>query len=318
MYLRFYGARGSIPTPMTTEEYGRKLRTILSEAAKTGADLSTEESREAFIQSLPFDLRATYGGNTSCVYLRVEDTHIILDMGSGLRTLGRELVATDLGHNSTVLHIFLSHLHWDHIQGLPFFIPAYLGGHCLHIYSPVERLASRMKQQQNAPFFPISLEKMGAQFVFHKLHVQKSYTIASCTVRTLELKHPNRSFAYRFEHEGKSLVYATDIELNEQSIDFIKTCTDFFHNADILIFDAQYTVKESFDKLHWGHSSVYTAIDIARKSAVKKLVLFHHEPGYNDAQLCEIHRDAFTYNTVVAQERALEVIPAYDGLKISL
>ena len=132
MYLRFYGTRGSIPTPMVNTEFGAKLRAVLSKVAEKNADLSTEEARENFLNSLPFELTRTYGGNTSCVYLKIDDTHIILDMGSGIRQLGRDFMMA--GNTVNDFHIFLSHLHWDHIQGLPFFVPAYIKGKNIRIY----------------------------------------------------------------------------------------------------------------------------------------------------------------------------------------
>ncbi len=316
MYVRFYGVRGSIPTPMRTEEYMDKLRGVLERASS--ADLSTPDAREAFITGLPFHLRATYGGNTSCVYLNIEGTHIALDMGSGLRLLGLDLLTKSFGRNSDEIHIFLSHTHWDHIQGLPFFVPAYLEGNRINIYSPSSNVADRLEMQQYAQFFPISLREMGAEFNYFQIELNKTYPVSNFTVSSIKLNHPNNSYAYRFDHAGKSVVYATDTEFNEQSIDFIRGCVEFFKNADLLIFDSQYTSKESFEKLHWGHSSANTGIDIAIKSGVKRLVFFHHEPGYPDRQLSEIYKDIIRYRNMVARSRDLELIPAWEGLEITL
>lgn len=316
MHLSFYGVRGSIPTPMSIEEYNAKVQEILERAS--GTDISTPDARNAFFADLPFHLRSTYGGNTSCVYLNIDGTHIALDMGSGFRRLGLDLLTKTFGKNSDEVYVFLSHTHWDHIQGLPFFVPAYLEGNRIHIYSPANNVQDRLEMQQYAQFFPISLKEMGAEFHYYQMEVQKKYLIRNFEVSALKLNHPNHSYAYRFDHGGKRVVYATDTEFNEQSIDFIKACVEFFHNADVLIFDAQYTSKESFEKLHWGHSSANTGIDIAIKSGVKKLVFFHHEPGYPDKQLSEIYKDIIHYRNMVARSRDLELIPAYEGLEITI
>jgi ribonuclease BN (tRNA processing enzyme) len=301
---------------MRAEEYTEKLQNVLERAS--AADISTPDAREAFIADLPFHLRASYGGNTSCVYLNIEGTHIALDMGSGFRVLGQDLLTKAFGRNSDEIYVFLSHTHWDHIQGLPFFVPSYLEGNRMHIYSPSSNIADRLEMQQYAQFFPISLREMGAEFNYYQMELNRPYSINNFTVSSIKLNHPNNSYAYRFDYKGKSVVYATDTEFNEQSIDFIRGCVEFFRNADVLIFDSQYTSKESFEKLHWGHSSANTGIDIAIKSGVKRLVFFHHEPGYPDRQLSDIYKDIIRYRNMVARSRDLELIPAYEGLEITL
>lgn len=316
MFLRFYGVRGSIPTPMSIETYQNKLREILAQVRPE--HVSSPEAIENYIQQLPFYLRAHYGGNTSCVYLNVDGSHIIMDMGSGARVLGLDLLTKDFGKESDEIYVFFSHTHWDHIQGLPFFVPAYLEGNTINIFSPGSRMQDRLEMQQYSQFFPIALSEMGASIRYHRMELGKVYSLSNFQVSSLRLNHPNHSYAYRFMHNGRSVVYATDTEFNEQSIDFIKACVDFFRGADVLIFDAQYTSKESFEKLHWGHSSANTGIDIAVKSDVKRLVFFHHEPNYLDRKLNEIYEEVIQYRNMVARRNEIELIPAYEGLEIHL
>lgn len=316
MQLRFYGVRGSIPTPMRTEEYQNKVKEILQRVKPD--DITDDDAIDNFINALPFYLRNTYGGNTSCVYLNIDGSHIIMDMGSGIRVLGIDLLTKSFGENSDELHIFLSHTHWDHIQGLPFFVPSYLEGNTLHIHSPANRIDDRIEMQQYAQFFPIGLKEMGAQFNYHRMKTDYNYKINNFFVKSMRMNHPNGSYAYRFESEGKSVVYATDTEFNEQKIGFIKKAVEFFKDADVLIFDSQYTSKESFEKLHWGHSSANTGIDIAVKSNVKKLIFFHHEPTYNDKHLDQIYKEVIQYRNMVAKKLDLELIAAYEGLEINL
>ncbi len=316
LFIKFYGARGSIPTPMTNSEYSNKLIEILKLANSN--DINDENSIQDFISALPFYLQKSYGGNTACVYLNLDGTHVILDMGSGVRNLGLDLITKDFGVRSDELFIFLSHTHWDHIQGLPFFIPAFLEGNRLNFYSGVSKLKDRMEMQQYAQFFPISLNEMGAEFKFHEMEMHKSYQVTNFKVSSMRLNHPNGSYAYKICYKNKSIIYATDTEFNDQSINFIKESVDFFKNADILIFDTQYTSKESFEKLHWGHSSANTAIDVAVKSNVKKLILFHHEPNYNDKKLYEIYKEVIQYHNTVSKKLELAIQPAYEGLHIDL
>lgn len=318
MFLRFYGARGSIPTPMQTDEYQDKIREILRLVRPK--DLADKHAIDNFITALPFYLKSTYGGNTSCVYLNLDGTHVVMDMGSGFRVLGLDLLTKEFGKNSDELHIFLSHTHWDHIQGLPFFVPAFLEGNNLNIYSPASRMQHRLEMQQYAQFFPVSLNEMGAAINYFQLETNKRYQIGNFSVISMRLNHPNHSYAYRFEYKDRAIVYATDNEFNDQSLDFIKSCVDFFRGADVLIFDSQYTYKESaVDKIHYGHSSANTGIDIAIKSNIKKLVFFHHEPTYRDKKLYDFYtREIVKYRNTVAKSLDVDIIAAYEGLQIDL
>lgn len=316
MFVKFYGCRGSLPTPTPIHDHQEKLRDILSQVRPE--DIESPESIEKFIGALPFYLRSTYGGNTSCIYINVEGTHVILDMGSGLRALGMDLLTKDFGTKSDEMFVFISHTHWDHIQGLPFFVPAYLEGNTINFYSPHVRLQDKLEMQQYTQYFPVSLAEMGAQFNYHHMQEKLKYNISNFKVSSMRLNHPNNSYAFKIEYKDKKIVYATDSEFNDQSLDFLKHCIDFFHQADVLIFDSQYTSKESFEKLHWGHSSANTAIDIGLKSEVQRLVFFHHDPAYSDKKLSALYREVLHYRDMVSKNTNIELMPAYDGLEIQL
>ncbi|MCK5268689.1 MAG: MBL fold metallo-hydrolase [Spirochaetes bacterium] len=316
MYLKFYGVRGSIPTPISIEEYQSKLKEILEIA--TPQDIQSQDSINNFLEKLPFYLSKTYGGNTACVYIKADDTHLIFDMGSGIKRLGTDLLTKEFGRNSDNLNIFVSHTHWDHIQGLPFFVPAYLEGNTINIYSPLNNLKECLEMQQYTQFFPVSMEELGSNIIINKMLVHKKYKIGNCEVSSIKLNHPNSSYAFKVEYNGKKIVYATDSEFNEQSLDYYKECIEFFEGTDVLIFDSQYTSKESFEKLHWGHSSANTAIDIGLKSKAKSIAFFHHEPNYTDKKLSELYDEATNYRNVISKENIIDVFPAYDGLEINL
>jgi ribonuclease BN (tRNA processing enzyme) len=316
MFIKFYGTRGSIPTPLKTEEYLAKLREILSLA--NANDIQSPQSIDDFISALPFYLKATYGGNTSCVYVNIDGTHIAFDMGSGFRELGLDLLTKDFGRESDEIFTFISHTHWDHIQGLPFFIPAFLEGNTMHMHSPTDMLKQKLEMQQYAQFFPVELSEMGADIKYYQLECGREYKIKNFTVSTIRLNHPNTSYGYKIKEKGKIFVYATDTEFNEQSLDFFKECIEFFRDADLLVFDSQYTYRESFEKIHYGHSSANTGIDIAIKSGVKRLAFFHHEPAYSDKKMYEFYKEVIQYRNAIASKLDLDLIPAYDGLEIKL
>jgi len=257
---------------------------------------------------------ASVGGNTSCVALRAGGSTIILDAGTGLRRLGDRLLADSKGAplEATVL---LSHLHWDHIQGLPFFVPAYLPSTRLTVMGAangVMSLGETLVHQMSAPVFPVRMDELRAELTLRDVRPGDPFPVGEATVRAAKLNHPGGVHAYRVEHGGRSVVYATDTEHYE--------CMDpalisLAEGADVLIYDAQYTPEEyrgevGPSKVGWGHSTFAAGAEIARRAGVGELVLFHHDPRRNDAGVLEIEDRA----------RALfaRTVAAREGMKLSL
>ena len=252
---------------------------------------------------------AAVGGNTSCVALRCGSTNIILDAGTGLRGLGDSRLGElrGLPFEATVL---LSHFHWDHIQGLPFFVPAYLPSTKLTILGAtngVMSLEETLSHQMTAPVFPVRLDELRAELTLRDIRAGLPFAVGEATVRAVKLNHPGGVHAYRIDHGGRSVVYATDTEHYE--------CMDpgllsLAEGADVLIYDSQYTPEEYPAKVGWGHSTYAAGVDVAKKAGVGELVLFHHDPRRNDAAVAQI------------EERARALFPrsvaAREGLKITV
>ncbi len=252
--VRFWGVRGSIPTP----------------------------SRETI----------GYGGNTPCVEVRISGLEdiFILDAGTGLRELGRMLQQES---PSTQGYLCFSHYHWDHIQGLPFFEPAYHAGNRFTLVGPAQPTADLLQVlsgQMAAVYFPISLDQFGAKLAFEEID-EGSIMLAGIQCDTLSSLHPGRSLVYRLTQGDKRVVYATDNELpaewrtasseNHEVNRFLR----FFADADLLIHDAQFTPEELAMRQGWGHSAWTDVVDLAVAARVKHLVLFHHDPDHSDAFL---------------------------------
>lgn len=243
-----------------------------------------------------------FGGNTTCCYIEHEDTKIVIDAGTGIRILGLDLMATDLPKTGGCIHMLFTHTHWDHIQGFPFFIPAFLPNVTLDIYGQtksVEGLDGKieewtiekaLKMQQHFIFFPVGTKYMSSNKTFHAVDVGKKFKIDKVTIDTFVLHHPNATLAYRFEADGKVFVFSTDVEHND---DMLIRLSKFAKDADFLAYDCQYTTAEyTAGKIGWGHSTYESAIQICKRGNIKNLHMIHHDPLHSDKTLLQMEDDA--------------------------
>ncbi|MCL2174557.1 MAG: MBL fold metallo-hydrolase [Treponema sp.] len=312
MKLHFWGVRGSIPTPTSPSRIKSKISAIVEQI--TPEDLESPESRERFLAGLPPWLFGTVGGNSPCVSVTFDNQTdcIVFDCGSGLREMGLEQSFTKKVNH---YHVFLSHFHWDHIQGLPFFGPAYNPANSIDFYSPVGGLEKTLSAQMTHPYFPVSLEVMGSKKTFH--FMEKDFNVCGRVISKKKMNHPGDSYAYCVNEDGKRLIYATDTELT--SGDFLKNDenTAFFKDADMIIIDCQYTLGEAIEKYNWGHSAFSLAVDFAANWSIKHMVMFHHDPTYDDQKLYGILQSARWYLERM-NIKGIELTLAYEGLEISI
>lgn len=273
--VKFWGTRGSVPTP----------------GSKT----------------------SKYGGNTACAEIRVNDEIFIFDAGTGIRELGLAL-KSEFGKEPINAKIFISHTHWDHIQGFPFFIPFYEPQNTFSIYGSssfnvtVEKLLDR---QMEYDFFPVELSEFRSKLKFIDIRTS-TFKVDRIEFACAFVNHPGMTVAYRLKSGNKSIVYATDNEPytrtlspnNTESNDFAKKLEGnfitFIKGADLLIIDGQYTDEEYEKRIGWGHRSVQNAVDVALLAGVKKLAIFHHDPLHTDTVLDSIMRK---YQGILKRER---------------
>ncbi len=259
-----------------------------------------------------------YGGNTSCVEVRLDSGHVlVLDAGTGMRPLGVSM-QDDL---PVELHILLTHLHMDHLQGLGFFRPLFAPALDIHIWgptSPVQHLAERIAMYLSPPLFPVRLEDVPSHLTFHDAP-EEPVTVGSATIRAAKVTHQGPTVGYRIEENGHTLVYLPD---HEPSIggDLVNVPAtwmsghDIAHHADVLLHDAQYRDHEYGAHIGWGHSSIGDAMRFADKAGVDNLVLFHHDPYHTDDELEALLVEA-RKNWPGAEDR---VCLAFEGMTIVL
>ena len=289
MRVRFWGTRGSIATP--------------------GEDT------------------VRYGGNTSCIELRsASGTLILIDCGTGIRGFGDQLMAS--GPRRLSGHILISHTHWDHIQGLPFFTPLFVPGNEWDIYAPQgfeQSLQETLAGQMQYAYFPITLRDLGATLRYHEI-VEGTFRVGDVRVTAQYLNHPALTLGYRLEADGAAVVYACDHEPHSRSLaagdgnididGHDRQHVEFLASADLVIHDAQYTAAEYEGKKGWGHSTGEYAAEAARCAGVHRLALTHHDPRRDDAAVDDIV--AAIRRRVAASGSAMEVFGAAEGLEFVL
>lgn len=303
MKIRFWGTRGSIPTP--------------------GPDT------------------VRYGGNTPCVEVQCDDTLIILDAGSGLRPLGMDLLGR--GNGPFKAHLLLSHFHWDHIQGFPFFVPAYIPGNQLTIYGAEgmsRGLEDILNGQMADDYFPIALDEMGSSREYRAIN-EETFKIDDVYVTSRYVNHPGVALCYRFEYKGRTFCYISDnepqyylakhgqgqegildsfkqdieereIKMGQLDLDLV----EFLKGVDVLVHDCQYTPDEYCMKIGWGHSFFQFPVEVAMLSGVQQLVIFHHDPMHSDEFIDQMLEQA----QKIVSERGSEVVcqAAREGMEIEI
>jgi phosphoribosyl 1,2-cyclic phosphodiesterase len=333
MKVHFKGTRGSIPTAPTALETREKVVAAL--LAARGKNLRSESQIREFVErQLPFQYGASYGGNTACVHIETgSEDYLVLDGGSGLRSFGHEIQKADA--NEKTFHLFLSHLHYDHIQGIPFFVPAYQAGNKIIIHGGHDGIENALRDQMKPPFFPITFGAFSANISFEKHSPGDVVEVCGARITLYEQDHPGTSYGFRIESDGASIVYSTDAEHRNAALSNEYPYIDFIRGANLLIFDAPYTHSQSIgNREDWGHSSNVMGVELAARGEIETLAIIHHDPGASDEDMVKFltHTKKFLERSKIMVKETRtgapgtpsprahphDVILAYDGLTLDI
>ena len=240
-------------------------------------------------------------------------------MGSGLREFALDSMRRSANGHSKSYNFLMSHLHWDHIMGFPFFTPAFDPEATVRIHGGHHELERALRRQQEKISFPVPFDWLKARFEFNTLQPGSSTEIAGAEVELIEQEHDNKSFGYRITMDGRSVVYCTDLEHKLENMSQEEDFVVFLKDADVVIFDTMYSLSEAITmKQDWGHSSNVVAVDLCHRAGVDRLVMFHHEPAHDDETIHRIHQETIRYEELTRTGRPLKVLCAYDGFQVSV
>lgn len=289
MYIKCWGTRGSLPVPTSHGRFLTLLEDLVVQCRQQGMTRLDEFLDAAKVGRLRQPI--VYGGNTTCTEVGLGSDHVYVDMGSGFREAG----TAAMQQGTKEFHIFVTHMHWDHIMGMPYFTPIHVSGHKLHVHHVHRNAPDFIKINFNGVNFPLSWGQFNGAVEFHQLKLYEPTVVGSMTITPFVLDHPGGSFGYRFDGGGKSVAIGVDGEYKRFTAEELGRDLAFYQNLDLLLFDAQYEMSELASRFDWGHCSPNIGVDLALREGIKHLVLTHHDPWATEDKLRRMFANTVKY-----------------------
>lgn len=318
-----WGTRGSLPRAITNDTFVGLVDKYAKDAEKAGLS-SISEFRNA-LRDGDLGMPLVFGGNTTCNEISHKNQRIFVDMGTGFAEASSEVMA----QGRTEFHVFVTHLHWDHIMGMPFFVPLYIPGSKITLYHVHPHAPEFIRIQFNGINFPVKWDQLGATIEFKQIKPYSPVKFDDLSVTPFALDHPGGSFGYRFDVDGYSLAIGVDGEYKRLTPKDLGKDLAFYQNLDLLVFDGQYEMDELASRYDWGHCSPPIGVELALREGIRNLIITHHDPRASEdkersmlAQALDHRNKQLSYYQAVWQKLGQPEGPAiqlaYDGMEFDL
>ncbi len=322
--VKYWGVRGSLPSAPAPRDWAYHIEGVLRNFFAMGYRDSSQIQK--FFESQEVPLIGGYGAATTCVELQSGRSQIIIDGGSGIRNLSEQIMTGTTGRVKGPFHIFMTHFHWDHMIGLPFFTPNFIPGTEVHYYAVQPELEGLVRGLFQKPYFPVPFEELRSKVFFHVLEERKPIKVDDIVVTPYKLDHPDPCWGYKVQAGGKTYAHCVDTEGTRVTREELGPDLPLYQGVDLMYFDAQYTLPELAEKANWGHSAAQVGLDIALREGIKHVLFAHHDPGARIDHVLELKRQTREYlesrvRFAASQKESLPVVTwdfAHEGLEIEL
>lgn len=322
--VKFWGVRGSLPSAPPPTDWTYHIEGVLRNFFSMGYREPAQISK--YIENMGVPLLGGYGAATTCVEVSSSRSQLIIDGGSGIRNLSEKIMSGTTGRSKGPFHIFMTHFHWDHVIGLPFFTPHFIPGCEVHYYAVQPELEKLIRGIFVRPYFPVPFEALKAKVFFHVLEPRKPMKLEDFTITPYKLDHPDPCWGFKVEAGGKTYSHCVDTEGTRVTREELGEDLPLYQNVDLMYFDAQYTLPELAEKANWGHSAAQVGLDIALREGIKKILFAHHDPGARIEHVLELKRQTREYYESREQfaSQNKDTLPkvawdfAHEGLEIKL
>jgi len=323
--VKYWGVRGSLPAAPPPDRNYLEVQHVLRRFFQSGFSLPSQIEEFMALNTIPS--LGGYGTATTCVEVQsAKGAQIIIDGGSGIRNLSELMMKGSAGKGKSTSHIFLTHFHWDHLIGLPFFTPNFIKGNRINFYAVQPELESMIRGLFKRPYFPVAFEALAANIHFYNLAPRQPIQIEDMTITPYQLDHPDPCWGFKVKSGNKVYSHCVDTEGVRTSREAMGPDVYLYQGVDLCYFDAQYTLPELVEKANWGHSAAQIGVDIALRENIPHLLFAHHDPGADTARIHELRAQTEDYCRWRRQqaESNHQTLPelkwdfAHEGLEINL